>query len=168
MKKGLLYLGVALILAFSPPASATGRPSVSHASVRYVVDGDTFLLSNGEKVRLIGIDAPESRENAKLERDLKHTRKSKIAVLAMGKQASKFVRRLLKGKKVRLEYDSTLRDDYGRLLAYVYLEDGTFVNAEIVKAGYAKIMTIPPNVKYASLFSSLQREARENHRGLWG
>ncbi|MDI6606193.1 MAG: thermonuclease family protein, partial [Candidatus Omnitrophota bacterium] len=59
------------------------------------------------------------------------------------------------------------RDIYKRLLAYVYLEDGTFVNAQILKQGYASLMTIPPNVKYAELFLKLYREARENRRGLW-
>ena len=56
---------------------------------------------------------------------------------------------------------------YGRTLAYVYLEDGTFLNAELVKQGYAMVMTVPPNVKYAHLFVKLQQEARENNRGLW-
>jgi len=58
-------------------------------------------------------------------------------------------------------------DKYNRLLAYVYLKDGTFVNAEIVKQGYASLMTFPPNVKYADLFLKLYQEARKNKRGLW-
>jgi micrococcal nuclease len=68
---------------------------------------------------------------------------------------------------VKLQYDVDRIDQYGRTLAYVYLEDGTFVNAEIVKNGYAQIMTVPPNVKYADKFLKLQQEARENNRGLW-
>lgn len=59
------------------------------------------------------------------------------------------------------------RDKYGRLLAYVYLEDGTFVNAWLVENGYAMVMTVPPNVKYQELFLKLQREARGARRGLW-
>ncbi len=59
------------------------------------------------------------------------------------------------------------RDKYGRLLAYVYLEDGTFVDAWLVEHGYAQVMTVPPNVKYQDLFLKLQREAREAKRGLW-
>ena len=67
-----------------------------------------------------------------------------------------------------LEFDVDRRDRYERLLAYVYLkDDGVFVNAEIVKQGYASLLTIPPNVKYADLFLKLYREARENRRGLW-
>jgi len=87
--------------------------------------------------------------------------------LALGKRAHLFTKNLVEGKKVRLEFDVQKRDRYDRLLAYVYLEDGTFVNAEIVRQGYAQVMTIPPNVKYQELFLRLQKEARENGRGLW-
>ena len=74
---------------------------------------------------------------------------------------------LLRDNKVRLEYDISRKDRYGRTLAYVYLKDSTFINAEMVKHGYAMVMTVPPNVKYADLFLKLQKEARENNRGLW-
>ena len=74
---------------------------------------------------------------------------------------------LLIGKSVRLEYDLNRIDQYGRTLAYVYLKDGTFVNAELVKNGFAMTLTIPPNVKFADEFVKLQEEARENNRGLW-
>jgi micrococcal nuclease len=74
---------------------------------------------------------------------------------------------LLNGKKVRLEFDFNRTDQYGRTLAYVYLEDGTFVNAELVKNGFAMTLTIPPNVKFANEFMKLQKDARENNRGLW-
>ena len=66
-----------------------------------------------------------------------------------------------------MEHDAEKKDRYGRTLAYVYLEDGTFLNAEIVKEGYARIATFPPNVKYAELFLGLEQEARRNNRGLW-
>jgi micrococcal nuclease len=85
----------------------------------------------------------------------------------MGKEASRFTRQLVEGKKVRLEFDAQKRDKYGRLLAYLYLEDGTFVNARIVEAGYAQVMTIPPNVKYADTFVGLQSQARKGDKGLW-
>ena len=68
---------------------------------------------------------------------------------------------------MKLEYDVDHTDQYGRTLAYVYLEDGTFVNAELVKKGYAMTMTVPPNVKFVYEFVKLQRKARENKRGLW-
>jgi len=136
-------------------------------TVSRAIDGDTLKLSDGERVRLIGIDTPESSNNAKLRRDAKRTAQDAKTIIDMGKKAKEFTRQLVEGKKVRLEFDVQKRDKYSRLLAYVYLEDGTFVNAEIMKAGYAQVMTVPPNVQYQDLFLRLQREARENKRGLW-
>ena len=128
-------------------------------SVTKIVDGDTFWIDNGsekgEKIRLIGVDAPESRKTGRKE------------IGYFGKEAKKYVASLLSGKKVKLEFDAGHYDLYHRTLAYVYLEDGTFLNAELVKQGYAMVMTIPPNVKFAELFVKLQQEARENNRGLW-
>ncbi|MBI3601618.1 MAG: thermonuclease family protein [Candidatus Omnitrophica bacterium] len=132
-----------------------------------VIDGDTVKLDNGMHVRLIGIDAPEMRQNPKLERDLQERHLNRRTELAMGKRAYQFTRHLVEGKKVRLEFDVEKYDEYHRLLAYVYLTNGTFVNAEIVKAGYAYVYPIRPNVRYAQLFRQLYREALENHRGLW-
>lgn len=129
-------------------------------TVTKVVDGDTFWVDNGSekgiKIRLIGVDAPESR----------NVFKKKKAYF--GTEAKDHLKMLLKDKRVRLEKDIDSLDRYGRTLSYVYLEDGTFLNAELVKNGYASIMTVPPNVKFAELFLTLQREARENNRGLWG
>ena len=84
-----------------------------------------------------------------------------------GKEAKVFLTNLILGKNVRLEFDVGKKDRYGRTLAYVYLEDGAFLNAELVKQGYAVIMTVPPNVKYADLFLQLQSKARDAKRGLW-
>ncbi|MEE8638045.1 MAG: thermonuclease family protein [Candidatus Margulisiibacteriota bacterium] len=116
-----------------------------------VYDGDTVRLTNGEKVRYIGIDTPEFGKEFEY----------------FGKEAAQANRRLVSGKRVRLEYDQELRDKYGRLLAYVYVDD-IFVNAWLVENGYAQIMTIPPNVKYKDLFLKLRKEAREEGRGMWG
>lgn len=135
--------------------------------VSRVIDGDTIKLSNGEHVRFIGIDAPESRYNKKLMRDSGRSNKDAGTIISMGKRASDFTKDLVEGKTVRLEFDVEKRDKYGRLLAYVYLEDGTFVNARIMEEGYAQVMTIPPNVKYAGYFLKLQKEARKKGRGLW-
>ena len=118
-----------------------------------VLDGDTFRLESGEKVRLIGIDASETH----------HLRKP---VEYFGKEASAFAKKMLEGKLVRSELDVQERDQYGRLLAYVSLKDSTFINAELVKQGYAQVATYPPDVKYVKLFISLQKEPRENKRGL--
>ena len=85
----------------------------------------------------------------------------------MGREASDFTRRLVEGKRVRLVFDVQKYDKYGRLLAYVYLEDGTFVNSRIIGEGYAQVMTIAPNVKYAKTFLKLEMEARQKAVGLW-
>jgi len=74
---------------------------------------------------------------------------------------------MIKGKKVRLEYDVARFDRYRRTLAYAYLEDGTFINAELVRNGYATVMTMPPNVKYAETFNKLASKARKQKKGLW-
>ena len=118
-------------------------------------------------MRLIGIDTPESRYNSKLARDSQRSRKDMDTILKMGKLASDFTRRLVEGKRVKLVFDIEKYDKYGRLLAYVYLEDGTFVNGRIIGEGYAQVMTIAPNVKYAQTFLRLEREAREKGIGLW-
>lgn len=135
--------------------------------VKRVVDGDTIQLENGEKVRLIGIDTPEMHESEKLFRDSRKANKDVREIKELGERAYQFTRKLLEGKRVRLELDVEKRDKYSRLLAYVFLKDGTFANAEIVKQGYASLLTIPPNVKSADLFRELYRQARENRRGLW-
>lgn len=128
--------------------------------VTKTIDGDTFwvLGENGKKfkVRLIGVDAPESRKTFKKE------------VGYYGKEAKAYLKDLLVGKRVRLQCDVDSLDMYQRTLAYVYMEDGTFVNADLVKKGYATVMTIAPNVTHADEFAELQKEARENNRGLWG
>ena len=106
------------------------------------------------KVRYIGVDTPETHHPM---RGVEH----------YGMEASEANRKLVDGKTVRLEFDVQQLDRYGCTLAYVYLEDGTFVNAWLVEKGYAMVMTVPPNVKHQELFLKLQREAREAGRGLW-
>ena len=135
--------------------------------VRRVIDGDTLELEDGERVRLIGIDTPEMHESPKLHRDSQRTKENISTIQKLGAESCEFTRDLVEGKRVSLEFDVEKRDRYDRLLAYVYLKDKTFVNAQIVKEGYANLMTYPPNVKYADLFRKLYQEARENKRGLW-
>ncbi|WP_066638451.1 thermonuclease family protein [Desulfolucanica intricata] len=127
-------------------------------TVTRVVDGDTVeVLLNGkeEDVRLIGVDTPETKHPTK-------------PVEPYGPEASAFTKKNLEGKKVYLEFDAQQRDNYGRLLCYLYLEDGTFYNAELIRQGYAQVLTVPPNVRHSDMFVQLQREARENNRGMWG
>lgn len=127
--------------------------------VKKVIDGDTFWINDGsekgKKVRLIGIDAPESRNSGR----------KKIGYF--GKESKQYLTNRLKGKKVKLIKDVSEVDRYRRVLAYVYLEDGTFINAELVREGYATAYTYPPDVKYANLFVQLQKEARKKKKGLW-
>ena len=124
-----------------------------------IVDGDTFWVNNstpkGLKIRIIGIDAPETKRSFKKE------------IGYYGKESQTYLTKLLSNKKVRLVSDVQPLDQYGRTLSYVYLEDGTFVNAELLKNGYAVLMTIPPNVAFADYFARLQGKAREGKKGLW-
>jgi micrococcal nuclease len=135
--------------------------------VSRAVDGDTLVLETGERVRLIGIDTPEMHESNKLYRDAERTKQDITTIQKLGRRAYEFTKNLAEGKRVSLEFDVEKYDKYKRLLAYVYLKNGTFVNAEVVKQGYASLMTYPPNVKYADLLLKLYQEARENRRGLW-
>jgi len=139
------------------PLVAPPRPSAPQAptvKVRRVIDGDTLELGTGEDVRLIGVDTPET----------KHPKKP---VQRFGQEAAAFTKRLVEGHEVRLEYDQQRTDKYGRTLAYVYLADGTFLNAEIIRQGYGFAYTRFP-FKYLEEFRRLEREAREAKRGLWG
>ena len=134
-----------------PPGDAVA------AEVQRVTDGDTFVATvdgRKERVRVIGVDTPETVAPDR-------------PVEPYGRQASSFARRYLTGATVRLAGDAEQRDRYGRLLAYVWLADGTFWNALLVAEGYAQQLTIPPNVTYAGLFRRLAAEARRRDRGLW-
>lgn len=135
--------------------------------VTRVVDGDTLVLEDGKRVRLIGIDTPEIHESAKLYRDAARSGRSVQLIKQLGQRSFEFTQSLVVGKRVRLEFDVEKYDRYKRILAYVYLEDGTFVNAKIVEDGYASLMTYPPNVKHADLFLKLYQQARQERRGLW-
>ncbi len=144
-------------------------------TVERVIDGDTLKLTNGERVRLIGIDCPESKPNDKAKRDSERTGRDLETINDKGKKATEYVKGLIKpGDKVKLEFDVQKRDKYGRLLAYVYLVDdedsgdGYFdLNFTIMNAGYAMPLTIPPNVRYENSFKKLYKKARKEGRGLW-
>lgn len=123
-----------------------------------VVDGDTIKIKyegKEEKVRLIGIDTPESV----------HPDKTKNTVY--GKKASDYTKNLLENKKVKLEFDVQKNDKYGRLLSYVYLENGEMLNKKLLQEGYAKIATYPPNVRYVEEFKQIQEKARKDKVGFW-
>ncbi len=136
-----------------------------------VADGDTLNISYREEIKsivLIGIDTPERIVNKKAKRDAKRSGQAIMTILSMGKRAAEYVESLVKpGDLVTIEFDKQQRDRDGRLLGYVYLSNGKMLNEKIVKAGYANVMTIPPNVKYQDKFSRAYEEAREKKRGLW-
>jgi micrococcal nuclease len=136
------------------------------------VDGDTLTINhNGRKesIRLIGIDTPESKSNKKARKDAMRSNEDLRTIVSLGKEAAQFVKTLVHpGDPVFIEFDRQTRDKYGRLLGYVYLADGTMLNEEIVRAGYANLMTYPPNVKYQDRFLRAYHDARDNNRGLWG
>ena len=156
----MLALSLALCTAVCGCSAPSGEPAGESDTARVVrvVDGDTIrvaLPSGEERVRYIGIDTPESV-------------KPGSPVECFAKRASAFNERLVAGERVRLVRDVEERDRYGRLLAYVYRErDGLFVNAELVRRGYATVATFPPNVAHERDFRRLAERARLSGRGLW-
>ncbi len=118
-----------------------------------VVDGDTVELANGEKVRYIGMDTPESVDPRK-------------PVECFAKQATIRNKELVLGKVVTLKSDAANRDRYGRLLRYVYVED-KFINLQLISEGYAYSVSFPPNIKYQDIFDNAEKIARERNEGLW-
>ncbi|GAA0877239.1 hypothetical protein GCM10009119_02070 [Algoriphagus jejuensis] len=155
LKKSLFLLFLSFFLIHSSSVPKQG----DFLEISKFVDGDTFWVKhpNGtdEKIRLIGVNTPEARNTGRTQ------------VEYFGKEASAYVKKYLTGKKVRLEYDVQRLDRYKRTLAYVYLEDGTFLNAHLVGNGYATVATYPPNVKYAARFQELEKKARSGKKGLW-
>lgn len=134
--------------------SVSGNPDSELHKIVRVIDGDTIELENGERVRYIGIDTPETVDPRK-------------PVQCFGVEASKKNKELVEGKSVRLEKDITNRDKYNRLLRYVWVGD-TLVNLELVKQGFAQSYSYPPDIKYQDQFVAAQKEAREAKGGLWG
>lgn len=134
-----------------------GDPRGEWVLVTHVTDGDTIGVGRGwryEKVRLIGVDTPETVHPEK-------------PVEFFGPEASEFTKKQLEGKKVNLEFEpSTQYDDYGRLLAYVLFMDGTLFNAELIKQGYARVITPSPFHRYKE-FRLHEKKARAAGLGLW-
>lgn len=134
-----------------------GGPAEARLTVLRVVDGDTVeveLEGEREDVRYIGVDTPESV-------------KPESPVECYGPQASAFNHRLVEGRRGRFVFGVERRDVYGRLLAYVYL-GGRFVNAELLRRGFARTLTISPNDRFAERFERLEVAAARIGRGLWG
>lgn len=140
-------------------SSATVEMEGERVVVTRVVDGDTIEISSGKTVRFIGIDTPETVDPRR-------------SVGCFGKEASNKTKDLLSGKEIILQKDVSETDKYRRLLRYIFLPlpDGRilFVNDYLVREGFAKALTYPPDVKYNEQFRQAEKEAREGSRGLWG
>jgi micrococcal nuclease len=160
----LKYIIIILLISIS---AAAGEKAV----VKKIFDGDTIaVISCGKyvKVRLIGIDTPENRENEKTLRDSGRSGKDVKIIISQGKQATAFVKSVLrKGDTITLEFDIEKHDKYGRTLAYVYLSDGRMLNDIIISSGYASPLTIAPNTKYKNRFLQSFQTARDKKIGLW-
>lgn len=140
----------------SPEANVQGVTTET-AKVVEVVDGDTIKLDNGETVRYVGIDTPET----------KHPNKG---VQCFGKKASEKNTEIVLGKTVRMDKDVSERDRYGRLLRFIYLPTGQgelFVNDYLVREGYARAITYPPDVRERDRFKDAELQAKTNNKGLW-
>lgn len=149
-----VWLLLAVFSVFATPASVAG--DVLEGRVVWIDDGDTIDVRLGgrrERVRYIGLNAPEVGHRG-------------VGGEPGGRAAAWMNARLLGDGRVRLELDAETRDAYGRLLAYVWVGN-RMVNAELLHRGYARALRIPPNVRYAALFASLERQARQAGRGLW-
>nr|WP_290668414.1 thermonuclease family protein [Ardenticatena sp.] len=160
-----IALLVFVLQSRAEPATLTSAPTPTpfalpnnREAVRVVrvIDGDTIEIENGERVRYLGIDTPESDVNPNLS-----------SPEFYGPEATEFNRQLVEGKIVYLEPDQTDRDHFGRLLRWIFLEDGTLVEAEMVRLGYAFVNIIPPDDRYADLLRDLEFVAREQRRGVW-
>jgi len=174
----LVLLGAALAL-LAASASAVAPAACAHppqpqellwARVVRVVDGDTVRVraaGREERVRLVGLDAPERFPGPRLDEQARQLRRSPEELRRWGEAAYAFARRQLGGRRVGLELDVEERDEFGRLLAYVWVRGFQF-NVELVRQGYAWVYPVPPNLRYAELLAACQREAQEARRGLWG
>lgn len=148
------------------PAGATVRPTVDlpgvvceWATVRSITDGDTIRVNfdqgpQNQPVRYIGVDTPETHHPT-------------LGEQPFGREAAEANAELVAGKHLCLERDLTERDRYGRLLRYLWLEDGTLVNERLVATGYAVVDTYPPDVKYVERFIAAQEAARAAGLGMW-
>ncbi|HTH07861.1 MAG TPA: thermonuclease family protein [Ilumatobacteraceae bacterium] len=161
MRTAMLLVPALLLVACGSDSESTESSGVviGNARVVRVVDGDTLVVNVGgreERLRLIGIDTPESV-------------KPDTPVECFGHEATAFTESLLPdGTDIRLERDVEARDPFDRLLAYAYrVDDGLFVNLEIIRQGYAQPLTIPPNVAHADEFVAAARVAEADDVGLW-
>jgi micrococcal nuclease len=149
-----LILTICLVLISCTLSSLTVYGAEKRGQVRWVVDGDTVVLMGGERLRYAGIDAPEVAHDGEPGE-------------LYGDEARTFNRKLVMGHWLNLELAEESRDHYGRLLVYVFLEDGTFVNGELVQQGYAHLMRGQSRIRYWQRMLNLQRRALKEKKGIW-
>ena len=186
---------IAVCILFSP-GIALAAEMYTFEPIKRVISGDTFQLESGKKVRLIGADAPENEANRKAKEDSRRTGQDLDAIIKMGKMTIEWIKPRLEGKKIFLKYDVQKKDDRGAEWVYAYLYDVSgfyggivvrqlyddvqsewwelpergsfiFINATIIKGGYATPVRNPPNVKYADLLEKSYLEGKEASEGLW-
>jgi micrococcal nuclease len=167
MRKQIKALSLVFVLVLvSPHIYAQQKTTVTR-----VIDGDVIQIIYGgveKRVRLIGIDAPESRIDRDALKGANMSEHDIEAIVEMGAKAKAYVNGLIKrGNFITIEFDEKEMDRYGRLLCYVYLSNGKMLNEEIVKAGYANVKAIPPNVEYKERFLNAFEYAKETKGGLW-
>jgi micrococcal nuclease len=144
----------AFILALLLVGASGESAAQTWHTVRWVNDGDTVVLTTGQRVRYIGLNAPEiDHEDQKAQ--------------PYGYQAKSFNKELVLSGKIRFEYDTERFDRYGRLLAYVFLDDGTFLNTRLLQAGLAFYLHYQPNLKYNQSLLKAQQEAMDLKKGMW-
>lgn len=157
----LVLLALAYWAARSPQRSESPRPTPADEGwsvVARVIDGDTLDLNDNRRVRLIGVDTPE----------MGYSPRARVEGTPdpLAEKATAFVRDAVEGKRVRLERGTEATDNYGRTLAYIYLEDGTLLNAELLRRGYARAYRRFPH-PLRDDFIALEEAARAARRGLW-
>ena len=157
MSRKILLIPVILQLLFAPVLFASACPCPEETrEVRYVIDGDTVILKNEQRVRLIGIDAPE----------ISHRKYGKKGE-AWGDEAKEYLASLIQRKEITLKPGKEEFDRFGRRLAYLYLPDGTFVNRKMVEEGYSEAYRKFP-FEYKADFIEVEKIAREGKKGMWG
>jgi micrococcal nuclease len=167
---------ITALMCFCTTSYAAVPDMAKPARVLQVIDGDTIIVDldgRREHVRLIGIDTPEARPNHRSELQAQQRHVDQKTILQLGNRASNYTRELLPKKStVFLEFDVSRRDKYQRLLAYAWITRGNpetarLVNEDILKAGYAYTLTVPPNLKHRQRLALAFTEARREKRGLW-
>jgi endonuclease YncB( thermonuclease family) len=153
-KRNTLFILLLLAAVLAWACDQAPQPPPQKARVIKVIDGDTLVLESKARVRLLGIDAPEMEREGRPAEFQAH-------------QAKAYLAQLVEGKEVRLEYGPLRYDQYGRLLAHVFLADNTLVEAALLRQGLARVYFHPPNLGHREVLLAAQTEAMDARRGLW-